>query len=65
MTVRCPPKSKLRRALEVAQAKNFRTQVTVSGQVELVTPDGVVLDERAINALARELEIAREQEAAA
>jgi hypothetical protein len=65
MTVRVPPKRILRRALEVAAAKGFRVQVNSSGGVELVTPTGTVLDQIAINAAAREIELEQERETAA
>jgi hypothetical protein len=63
MAVRCPPKRILKRALEVAAVKNYRVQVTASGGVELVAPSGVVLDQIAINAAAREIELAQEASA--
>jgi hypothetical protein len=59
--VRLPPKRILRHALEVGQKKGVHVRVSPEGAVELLTPFGIVLDQSAINAVAREIEIAEEQ----
>jgi hypothetical protein len=60
---RVPTRRVLKRAGEVAHAKGYRFfQVSVpDGAVQLVTPEGVVLDQPQINAIARELEVEQEQ----
>jgi hypothetical protein len=55
----------LRRALEVAAARDYRVQVNPRGIVFLVTPDGTLLGQPEINAIRREIEIAEEQGTAA
>jgi hypothetical protein len=60
-----PTRRILRRAIEVARAKNCRVQVNQNGGVELITQFGTVLDQRGINALAREIELQEEQGTAA
>jgi hypothetical protein len=62
--VRCPPKRVLRRALEVADARDYRVQLSPRGLVYLVTPTGTLLGQPEINALAREIELAQEETAA-
>jgi hypothetical protein len=64
-SVRLPRKPVLRRALEVAAARDYRVQVNPRGIVFLVTPDGTLLGQPEINAIRREIEIAEEQETAA
>jgi hypothetical protein len=64
-SVRLPPKRVLRRALEVAEVRDYRVQLSPRGLVYLVTPTGTLLGQLEINALARQIEIEQEQGAAA
>jgi hypothetical protein len=61
MTVRCPPRRTLRKALEVAVARDCRVQVNPAGMVFLITRDGTLLGQTAINQLSRAIEIEREE----
>jgi hypothetical protein len=63
--LRLPRKRVLRRAMEIAAAKDFRVQINPQGLVQLVTQNGTILNQPEINALAREIELEQEAQGAA